>query len=102
MIQAFRNPSRARTASCDTAAGFMPSRGATWAGFICSISVYQSTSCHRVGRLRNARWVSPRSSASSAASSVESGSATVSSSSIAVSLRARPQLAAALRIEENR
>jgi hypothetical protein len=46
--------SRARKASWATAVAFMPSSGAISAGFICSISVYQSTSCQRVGRLRNA------------------------------------------------
>ena len=76
----------------------MPRSGATSWGFICSISVYQSTSCHREGRLRNAWAVRLRSSASFVACSVLSGSATVSSSSIAVSRRARPQAAAVLRM----
>ena len=51
---ASRRPSRARKASCDTAPAFIPRSGPTSPGFICSISVYQSTSCQRVGRLRNA------------------------------------------------
>ena len=84
-IHASRSPSRARNVEWATAVGFMPSRGATSEGFICSISEYQSTSCHRDGRLRKARTVMLRSSASSVASSLVAGSSSVSRSSIVVS-----------------
>ncbi len=97
-IHASRSPSRARNASWETAPAFMPSSVAASWGFICSISVYQSTSCHRDGRLRNACAVRLRSRASLAACSVLSGSATVSSSSIADSRRERPHAAAVLRM----
>ncbi len=97
-IQASRRPSLARKASWETAPAFMPSSGATSLGFICSISVYQSTSCQREGRLRNACDVRLRSRASLAACSVVAGSATLSSSSIADSRRARPQAAAVFRM----
>ncbi|WP_454138916.1 hypothetical protein [Microbacterium paulum] len=93
-IQASRNPSRARKASCATAAAFMPSSGATSAGFICSISVYQSTSCQRVGSARYAWAVRLRSSASSVACASASGSGSESTSSIGVSRYRRPQPAA--------
>lgn len=101
-IQASRRPSRARKVSCATAVAFMPSSGAISAGFICSISEYQSTSCQRVGRLRKARWVRPRSSAASLACSPADGSSTPSSSSYAVSRRDRPHAAAVLRMLVNR
>ena len=77
----------------------VPSSGAISAGSICSISVYQSTSCQCDGSDRKARAVSLRSSVSS---SIDDGSATVSSSSVAVSCRARPQAAAVLRMLVNR
>ena len=101
-IQASRSPSRARNVSWATAVGFMPSSGATSAGFIPSISEYQSASCHRDGRLRKARTVMLRSSASSVARSLVAGSSIVSRSSVVVSLRARPQPAAVLRMLVNR
>ncbi|SNS10367.1 hypothetical protein SAMN06893096_10223 [Geodermatophilus pulveris] len=52
--QAVRRPSRARTASCATARGLMPSSGATCAGASPCTSVCHSTICHRSGRDWNA------------------------------------------------
>ncbi len=69
-IHASRRPSWARVVSCATAAPLMPSRRAISAGGMCSISEYQSTSCHRPGRLLKARWVSVPSRACAADSSL--------------------------------
>lgn len=96
-IHAWRRPSRARYASAATAFADMPRSGATSAGFMPSTSQYQSTSCHRVGRVRNAFAVRERSSASRPAASVNAGSSMVSASSIGVSRARRPQEAATLR-----
>ncbi|GAA1786350.1 hypothetical protein GCM10009748_20860 [Agromyces lapidis] len=76
----------------------MPTSGATCCGVMPSTSLYQSTSCHLVGSERNACAVVERSRASSVAASFVSGSSNDSSVSRFVSWRARPQLAAVLRI----
>ena len=67
-----------------------------------STSVYQSTSCQRVGSERNAWAVVDRSSASRLADSLVAGSSNDSSVSRLVSRRARPQLDAVLRMVVNR
>ena len=75
----------------------MPISGAICCGCMPSTSEYQSTSCQRVGRERNACAVVDRSRASSVADSVVAGSSNDSRVSRFVSRRARPQLAAVLR-----
>jgi hypothetical protein len=81
---------------------FIPRSGATSAGVIASISVYQSTSCHRVGRLRNARALRLRSRASIEDASFVSGSSKESRVSSEVSRRDRPHAAAVFRMVVNR
>ena len=80
----------------------MPSSGATSAGFMPSTSQYQSTSCHRVGRVRKAVAVRERSRASKPAASLKAGSSMASASSIGVSRERRPHEAATLRTVVNR
>ncbi len=101
-IHACRRPSRARYARAATALALIPSSGAMSLGDIPSTSLYQSTSCHRLGRLRKARAVSERSRAAMVASSSNEGSSSASASSSVVSRRDRPQEVAMLRIVVNR
>ena len=97
-IQAWRSPSRARYASAAVLLALMPTSGAICCGDMPSTSLYQSTSCQRLGSARNAWAVVDRSRASSVAASLVSGSSNDSSVSRFVSWRARPQLAAVLRM----
>ena len=83
--QALRSPSLARYDRAATELALSPRSGATSCGSSPSTSVYQSTDCHRCGRLRNARTVKVRSSAATTGSPSVSGSSNSSRSSVEMS-----------------
>ena len=85
--QAVLSASRARNASADTALAFMPSRVAVCSRERPSTSVYQSTSCHRVGSERKARAVTDPSNRETVAASAPSSPMTSSMASPAGAVR---------------